>query len=177
MDDISFDGRILFLSQDPDIVTRQLDGADLDIKEAQPLREDISTDEITPIPVLVHYDRELGRYAHVGFETGGQQPIGTDSFLNGGFSVIVGGKRYGKGSSREHSPQAELYSGIKLIIAESFERLYRQNCDNLGLFTSTDFGLIDRIRAGEGIPLDNLVGDREPLAAQILRAGGLLGFG
>ena len=177
MDDISFDGRILFLSQDPDIVTRQLDGADLDIKEAQPLREDISTDEITPIPVLVHYDRELGRYAHVGFETGGQQPIGTDSILNGGFSVIVGGKRYGKGSSREHSPQAELYSGIKLIIAESFERLYRQNCDNLGLFTSTDFGLIDRIRAGEGIPLDNLVGDREPLAAQILRAGGLLGFG
>ena len=36
MDDISFDGRILFLSQDPDIVNRQLDGADLNIKEAQP---------------------------------------------------------------------------------------------------------------------------------------------
>ena len=127
MDTITFDGRIIFLSDDPDRIARQLGGEDLTVEQARPLRDDISTDEITPIPVLVHYDRELGRYAHVGFETQGQQPIGTDSLLNGGFSVIVGGKRYGKGSSREHSPQAELYSGVKLIIAESFERLYRQN--------------------------------------------------
>lgn len=177
MNTLAFEGRIIFLSEDPDVVTRQLDGADISVEEARPLRNDISTDEITPIPVLVHYDRELGRHAHVGFETGGKQPIGTDSLLNGGFSVIVGGNRYGKGSSREHSPQAELYAGVKLIIAESFERLYRQNCDNLGLFTSTDFGLIDRIRAGEDIPVEDLVAGREPLAASILRAGGLLGFG
>lgn len=177
METITFDGRIIFLSDDPDRIARQLGGEDFSVEDARPLRDDISTDEITPIPVLVHYDRELGRYAHVGFETQGQQPIGTDSLLNGGFSVIVGGKRYGKGSSREHSPQAELYSGVKLIIAESFERLYRQNCDNLGLFTCTDFSLIDRIRAGEAIPIDDLVADREPLAAKILRAGGLLGFG
>ena len=174
---IAFDGRIIFLSEDPEKVTAQLNGTDLALADARPLRNDISTDEITPIPVLVHYDRELGRYAHVGFETSGQQPVGTDGLLNGGFSVIVGGQRYGKGSSREHSPQAELYAGVKLIIAESFERLYRQNCDNLGLFTSTDFSLIDRIRAGKDIPIDDLVGDREPLAAKILRAGGLLGFG
>ena len=174
MNSIAFDGRIIFLSEDPDKVTRQLDGADLSLDQARPLRNDISTDEITPIPVLVYYDSELGRHAHVGFETGGKQPIGTDSLLNGGFSVIVGGNRYGKGSSREHSPQAELYAGVKLIIAESFERLYRQNCDNLGLFTCTDFGLIDRIRAGEAIPIDDLVAGREPLAAKILRAGGLL---
>jgi 3-isopropylmalate/(R)-2-methylmalate dehydratase large subunit len=177
MDTVAFDGRIIFLSEDPDKVTRQLDGADLSVAEARPLRNDISTDEITPIPVLVYYDDELGRHAHVGFETGGRQPIGTDALRDGGFSVIVGGNRYGKGSSREHSPQAELYAGVKLIIAESFERLYRQNCDNLGLFTSTDFGLIDRIRAGEAIPVDDLVAGREPLAAKILRAGGLLGFG
>ena len=63
MSTIAFEGRILFLSQDPDAVTRQLDGTDLELTDAQPLREDISTDEITPIPVLVHYDRELGRYA------------------------------------------------------------------------------------------------------------------
>ncbi len=177
MSTIAFEGRILFLSDDPDKVARQLTGTDVELADAQPLREDISTDEITPIPVLVHYDRVLGRYAHVGFETQGEQPIGTDSLLNGGFSVIVGGKRYGKGSSREHSPQAELYAGVKLIVAESFERLYRQNCDNLGLFTSTDFGLVDRIRAGEEIAIHDLVAGREPLAAMILRAGGLLGFG
>ena len=87
MKTIAFEGRILFLSQDPDAVARQLTGADLELADAQPLREDISTDEITPIPVLVHYDRELGRYAHTGFETRGEQPIGRDGLLNGGFHL------------------------------------------------------------------------------------------
>ncbi|HEY1225700.1 MAG TPA: aconitase family protein, partial [Ramlibacter sp.] len=48
---------------------------------------------------------------------------------------------------------------------------------NIGLFTSTDFGLLDRIARGEAIPIDDLVAGREPLAAAILRAGGLLRFG
>ena len=65
----------------------------------------------------------------------------------GGIEVSVAGKRYGKGSSREHSPAAEKLAGIRLVIAESFERIYRQNADNIGLFTSTDFGLIERIQA------------------------------
>ena len=46
-------------------------------------------------------------------------------------------QRYGKGSSREHSPAAEEAAGIRLVVAESFERIYRQNADNVGLFTST----------------------------------------
>ena len=81
----------------------------------------------------------------------------------GGFTVMVGGKRYGKGSSREHSPVAEMAAGIRLVIAESFERIYRQNADNLGLFTSTDFGLIERIRRGEEIDVEELVGDATAL--------------
>src|SRR5689334_19371296 len=94
-----------------------------------------------------------------------------------GFAVVVAGKRYGKGSSREHSPVAEREAGIRLVIAESFERIYRQNADNVGLFTSTDFGLIERIRRGEGIAIDDLVASRDALAAAILRAGGLLAYG
>jgi len=174
---LQLDGRVLYLTVDPDAVDRQLAGGDLDARSAGPLRDDISTDEITPIPVLVHFDQELGRYAHVGFETGGRRPIGRDAIRDGGFSVIVGGKRYGKGSSREHSPLAELRAGIRLVVAESFERIYRQNADNLGLFTSTDFGLLDRIRAGEPIPVEELLADRDPLTADILRAGGLLRYG
>lgn len=177
MSHIKFKGRILFLSDDPDKIARQFAGTDFITDEARPLRDDISTDEITPIPSLVHYDQEIANHAHIGFETAGQQPISVGAISGGGFSVIVGGKRYGKGSSREHSPLAERRAGIHLIIAESFERLYRQNADNLGLFTCTDFGLIDRIRAGEEIPLSDLLAGREPLAQKILTAGGLLTFG
>ncbi|WP_240989645.1 aconitase family protein [Salipiger mangrovisoli] len=108
---------------------------------------------------------------------GDEKPIGENAIADGGFAVIVAGKRYGKGSSREHSPLAEKSAGIRLVIAESFERIYRQNCDNLGIFTSTDFGLIERIRADEDIALEELVAGRDTLAQAILRAGGLLAYG
>ena len=80
--------------------------------------------------------------------------------------MVAGGRRYGKGSSREHAPLAELHAGMRLVIAESFERIYRQNADNIGLFTSTDFGLIERIRSGDAITVDELVKDRDALAAR-----------
>ena len=177
MNHVKFDGRILFLVDDETQMSAQLNGQDLTLDEARPLRNDISTDEITPLPVLVHFDETLGQFAHTGFKAGNSHPIGKSVLLEGGFSVLVGGRRYGKGSSREHSPVAEYSAGVRLVIAESFERLYRQNCDNIGLFTSTDFSLIDRIRAGEAIDIETLVQGRDPLAAAILRAGGLLNFG
>lgn len=177
MTTLDLTGRILFLCDDPTLMAAQFDGRELGVDEARPLRNDISTDEITPIPALVNYDQSLARFAHVGFATKGTLPIVENAVAAGGFSVIVGGKRYGKGSSREHSPLAEVRAGIRLIVAESFERLYRQNADNLGLFTSTDFTLIERIRAGETIPLDDLLAGRDSQAATILRAGGLLEYG
>ena len=148
---LTLSGRLLFLSAEADRVDAQLRGADLALAEAGPLRSDVSTDEITPVPVLTNYDERLGRYPYAGFKAGDRRPIGTDAVKQGGFCVTVAGKRYGKGSSREHSPVAELAAGIRLVIAESFERIYRQNADNVGLFTSTDFGLVDRIRRGEAI--------------------------
>ena len=72
---------------------------------------------------------------------------------------------------------AEKAAGIRLVIAENFERIYRQNADNVGLFTSTDFGLIERIRRGEEIDVEELVGDRDGIAATVLRSGGLLRYG
>lgn len=91
--------------------------------------------------------------------------------------VVTGENVKGKGSSREHSPVAERAAGVRLVIAESFERIYRQNADNLGLWTSTDFGLIERIRQGEPIDLEELLAGRDAVAAAILRAGGLLPYG
>ena len=68
----------------------------------------------------------------------------------GGFVCSVSGKRRGKGSSREQSPYAEMCAGIQVVIAENIERIYKQNCQNLGLLTSTNFSLIDSIRARRG---------------------------
>lgn len=177
MDTVKFDGRILFLVDDEGLMVEQLAGRDVATIDAWPLRDDISTDEITPLPTLVNFDEKLGRYAHTGFKAGAGRPIGESALLEGGYSVLVGGRRYGKGSSREHSPLAEFSAGVRLIIAESFERIYRQNCDNIGLITSTDFSLIERIRAGEAIKMDALVSGRDALAAAILKAGGLLNYG
>lgn len=169
--------RLLFLTQDPARVTAQLGGAALTLPQAAPLRDDISTDEITPVPILTHFDDKLGRYPYTGFRAGDTQPIGIDAIRHAGINVIVAGKRYGKGSSREHSPMAEKSAGVRLVIAESFERIYRQNADNIGLYTSTDMGLVARLQGGERITVDEIVAGRDALAAAIVRAGGLLAFG
>jgi 3-isopropylmalate/(R)-2-methylmalate dehydratase large subunit len=174
---LSLPGRMLMLSRDPERVRAQLAGQQLTPADAGALRDDISTDEITPVAILSHYDARLGRFAHTGFHTAGQHPIGPDALRQGGFAVLVGGARYGKGSSREHSPAAEKLAGIRLVIAESFERIYRQNADNIGLFTSTDLGLVERIARSESITVEELVAGRDALAANILRSGGLLRFG
>lgn len=174
---VPLDGRLLFLAQSPTAMARQLGGEVLSLAEVGPLRDDVSTDEITPLPILTHYDDALGRYPYTGFRVGDVCPIGTDAVRAGGFTVVVAGKRYGKGSSREHSPAAEKLAGVRLVIAESFERIYRQNADNIGLFTSTDLGLVERIARGEPIALAELVQGRDDLAAAILRSGGLLHFG
>jgi len=172
-----FNGRILILGTASDAVAKQLAGYDVSLAEAGELRTDVSTDEITPLQVMLNYDEKLAQFAHTGLVINGERPVAENALVDANIAVIVAGRRYGKGSSREHSPFAELSAGIRLVIAESFERIYRQNCDNLGIFTSTDFGLIDRIRAGEDIPIEELVSDRDSLAADILRAGGLLAYG
>jgi 3-isopropylmalate/(R)-2-methylmalate dehydratase large subunit len=177
MTPLRFRPHVLYLCADASLVRAQLDGQRLTLDQARPLRDDISTDEISPLPVMVHFDSTLGRFPYLGFKAGDELPIKKDSVLNAGFEVVVAGKRYGKGSSREHSVVAEQAAGVQLVIAESFERIYRQNADNLGLFTSTDFGLIERIERGEAIEREELVDGRDALAANILRHGGLLKYG
>jgi 3-isopropylmalate/(R)-2-methylmalate dehydratase large subunit len=169
--------KILYLSQDPALIRTQLAGETLTREQAGPLRDDVSTDEITPVHILSHYDDSLGDFAHTGLRCSHDNPIERRALRQAGFAVLVAGRRYGKGSSREHSPTAEKLAGVQLVIAESFERIYRQNADNIGLFTSTDFGLLDRMERGEALTLADLVQGREALAASVLEAGGLLRWG
>ncbi len=174
---IRFDGRILLLVDDADLMRRQLDGEDLpgDPRE-YPLRDDISTDEITPGWVCFHFDETLGDFPYLGLRAGRAFPIARGAIRGGGFTVSVSGKRRGKGSSREQSPYAELAAGVRLVIAENIERIYRQNCQNLGMLTSTDFDLVRRIRAGEEIPLSEFTKDEDAITRQIVEFGGLFPF-
>lgn len=177
MTQLRFAPSFLFLCADPARVRAQLAGDAVSLAQARPLRDDVSTDEIIPLPAMVHFDATLGRHPYTGFQAGGERPIGRDAVRAAGIEVVVAGKRYGKGSSREHAVVAERAAGVRLVIAESFERIYRQNADNLGLLTSTDFGLIERIAGGEAITLDELLAGRDALAAAVVRAGGLLRYG
>ena len=95
-------------------------------------------------------------------------PIGRNAVKNGGFVCSVSGKRRGKGSSREQSPYAEMSAGIQVAIAENIERIYKQNCQNLGLLTSTDFSLIDRIRKGEEISLSEFTAGEDEITRQVI---------
>src|SRR5689334_16245194 len=140
------------------------------------LRDDISTDEITPAHYCFYFDQTLGEIPYLGLKCGGELPIGRGEVQRGGFVCAVSGKRRGKGSSREQSPYAEMSAGIQLVIAENIERIYKQNCQNLGLLTSTNFSLIDKVRAGEEIPLSEFTAGEDEITRQVIEYGGLFPF-
>ncbi len=178
---VRLQGRILFFTEDPELIKRQLAGEDLpwDTKNPQnnpKLRDDISTDEITPAHICFFFDETLGEFPYTGLKCGNDVPIQRGDVKRGGFVAAVSGKRRGKGSSREQSPYAELCAGIKLVIAENVERIYKQNCQNLGVLTSTDFSLIDRIRAGAEMSLAEFTAGEDEITRQIIEYGGLFQF-
>lgn len=173
---VRLNGRILFLTEDPALVRAQLEGRDLDPGAIPALRDNISTDEMTPAYICYHFDETLGEFIYLGLKCGDEFPVKQGDVKRGGFVVSVAGKRRGKGSSREQSPYAEIAAGIKLAIGDNIERIYKQNCQNLGLLTSTDFGLIARIARGEEISLDELTRGEDDITRQIIEYGGLFPF-
>jgi len=62
------------------------------------------------------------------------------------------------------------------VIAKSIEKIYGQNSQNIGLLTSTDFGLIERIRRGEEIALAEFTKDLDPISRSIVEYGGLFNY-
>src|SRR6058998_3975155 len=175
-DQVVLRGRILFLAEDADLVRRQLAGEDIDWRPVTKLRDNISTDEITPAYICYYYDETLGDFPYLGLKCGAEFPITRGSVKRGGFVVSVSGKRRGKGSSREQSPYAELCAGIKLVVAENIERIYRENCQNLGVLATTDFSILDKVRRGEAIPLSAFTAGEGEITRGIIEYGGLFNF-
>jgi 3-isopropylmalate/(R)-2-methylmalate dehydratase large subunit len=183
--EVSFKGRILFLTEDTTLIRQQLEAAGdererLEAELSQrlandnlPLMSNISTDEITPGWVCFYYDETLGQYVYVGMREGA---VKKDEVKNGGFAVVVSGLSKGCGSSRETAPFAEKAAGVQLVIAKSIEKIYGQNSQNIGLLTSTDLGLVQRIRRGEEIPSAEFTSGLDPISKDIVEHGGLFNY-
>src|SRR5713101_4369524 len=182
---MKFTGRILFLTEDISLIRAQLEATGDEAKALEDelarrlmkddlaLMNNISTDEITPGWVCFYYDETLGQYVYVALREGA---IKKDEVKNGGFAVVVSGLSKGCGSSRETAPYAEKWAGIQLVLARSIEKIYGQNSQNIGLLTSTDFGLIERIRRGEEIPLPEFTKGLDPISQSIVEYGGLFNY-
>ncbi len=182
---VTFTGRILFLTEDTSLIRQQLEAQDAEASRLEaelaerlanddlPLMSNISTDEITPGWVCFYYDETLGQYVYVGMREGA---VKKDEIRNGGFAVVVSGLSKGCGSSRETAPYAEKAAGLQLVIAKSIEKIYGQNSQNIGLLTSTDLGLVQRIRSGEEIPLSEFTKGLDPISKDIVEHGGLFNY-
>ena len=167
-------GRVLYLTEDKHLLERQLAGGSLAERPApEALIHNISTDELTPGWVCYYYDETLARYCLVGLRGGS---IERDSIKGGGFSVIVSGRSKGCGSSRETAPYSERECGIEVVVASSIEKIYGQNCQNIGLLTTTDFSLLDRLERGDEIPIAEFTKGLDPISRDVVEYGGLFAY-
>ncbi len=174
---VSFPGRILFLTEDASLLEAQLAGEDLadDVAASAPLLGNISTDEITPGWVCYYYDETLARYCLVGLR-GGKVAAATRSRTAASASSSAASSKGCGSLARDGAVQRARRRASKLVIARSIEKIYRQNAQNIGLLTSTDFGLVERIRRGEAIPIAEFTRGLDPISAAIVEHGGLFAY-
>lgn len=104
--------------------------------------------------------------------------------------IIVAGRNFGSGSSREHAPIAIKYAGVPVVVAQSFARIFFRNAINIGLPIAEAPEAVDEINHGDELEVDlesgiirNLTTGKEYKATKfpeelqaILRAGGLMEY-
>jgi len=101
--------------------------------------DDIDTDRIIPARYLKEITFEdMGKYAFYDerFDAKGNKkkhPFNDEKYF--GAEILVVGRNFGCGSSREHAPQSLMRFGIKAIIGESFAEIFEGNCTTLGIPT------------------------------------------
>ncbi len=170
---VKVQGRVLYLSKDLDLLERQLHGEIVKNDPQRELIDNISTDEMTPGWVCFWYDETLGDYCLVGLRGA---KVAKDSIKNARPGVIVSGLSKGCGSSRETAPYSEKVAGVQVVVAKTIEKIYGQNCRNIGLVATTDFSVLDRIERGEGIPLSEFTRGLNDVERGIVEYGGLFNY-
>ena len=171
--------------------------------KAYVLGDNLDTDQIIPAHYL-SFDpskpderKFFGMYANSGVPEGQQGlPAGNIRFVRenefkSDYTIIVGGKNFGSGSSREHAPLALAEAGVKAVIAEFYARIFFRNSINGGylLPLESKLRLVEKVRTGDELVVDldaltltnktkgetyelNPVGDVLP----IIEAGGVFNY-
>jgi 3-isopropylmalate/(R)-2-methylmalate dehydratase small subunit len=109
---------------------------------------DIDTDVIIPARYLNTSDPvELAKHVMEGVDKDFSRKVKTGD-------IIVAGKNFGCGSSREHAPIAIKASGIQAVIAKSFARIFYRNAFNIGLPIFESFDASEKIQETDVIEID-----------------------
>jgi len=127
------------------------------------LGDDIDTDQIIPANYLVYRVDDpaeaklYGKYAFAGLPNNVKEtnPFkGEESFVSD-YTIVVAGKNFGCGSSREHAPLALEKAGIKAVIAESYARIFYRNSVDGGFIIpyETPHRITDKFSTGDEIEL------------------------
>ena len=110
--------------------------------------DNIDTDQIYPGRFLALTDPvEIGSHCLSGVD----EAIAAN-FPEGG--IVVAGRNFGCGSSREHAPIALLNMGASAVLADSFARIFFRNAVNLGLLPVICKGIREKVKDGQTVTLD-----------------------
>jgi 3-isopropylmalate/(R)-2-methylmalate dehydratase small subunit len=159
------------------------------------LGDNIDTDQIIPacylnlVPTIPEEYRKLGSYALSGLPDE-CPPLVAAGAQRSEYAIIVAGRNFGCGSSREHAPIALGAAGIKAVIAQSYARIFFRNAIATGELypLETDERLCDLLRTGDqgeirigDTPTATLSGRPFPLkplgpVAPVVAAGGIFGY-
>ena len=133
--------------------------------------DNIDTDVILPGKYLVLIDpKDLAKHAMEGLD-----PAFPEKAKKG--VIVVGGKNFGCGSSREQAPLALKYAGVQCVVAESFARIFFRNAINIGLPVVECKGVSAVVENGDKLVVDFEAGEIQNLSkGQSLRVNKLPSF-
>jgi len=127
------------------------------------VRDNIDTDQIIPaqylnlVPTITEEYEKLGSYAMTGLpESLYPERYVAEGELHSTYPIVVAGRNFGCGSSREHAPIALGSAGCKLILAESFARIFFRNCVATGELYPCDLTerLCEVLKTGDEVLVD-----------------------
>ena len=119
---------------------------------AHKVGEHIDTDAIIPARFLVTSDaKELGANCMAGLKPDWVKRVKPGD-------IMVAGRNFGCGSSREHAPIAILGAGMPVVIGHSFARIFYRNAFNMGLLLMEVGDDVDKINDGDQLEVDAATG-------------------